>query len=69
MNQDDYKKLLEEALYPIKKVQDELRKDLKDANDGVKEVKDTVEERVLPSLVTIETEIKTYADMYKHSLR
>lgn len=58
MNQDDFKKLLEEALGPIKKGQDELKKDLQ-------EVKDTQEERILPSVITIETEIKTYADMYK----
>lgn len=65
MNQDDFKKLLDEVVKPLqqsigelKQGQDELRKDLH-------EVKDTQERQVLPSVVTIETTIKAYGDMYK----
>lgn len=51
MNQDDFKKLLDDALEPI-------RKDLE-------EVKETQEQRVLPSVITTETTVKGYADAYK----
>lgn len=58
MNQDDLKKLLDEALKPLKEGQDKLRKDLK-------EVKDTQEKQVLPSVITTESTVKGYADAYK----
>lgn len=58
MNQDDFKKLLEESLKPLQDGLDELRQDLK-------EVKNTQEEQVLPSVITTETTIKGYADAYK----
>ncbi len=58
MTPDDFKTLLDEALQPLKEGQEELRKDLH-------EVKDTKENRVLPSVITTETTIKGYADAYK----
>lgn len=62
MNQDDFKKLLDEALKPLKK-------DLEKHSSLLEKHSEILEGQVLPSLATIETEIKTYADMYKHSLR
>ncbi len=58
MTTDDFRTLLNEALKPLKEGQEELRKDLQ-------EVKDTQENRVLPSVITTETTIKGYADAYK----
>src|SRR3989338_8769495 len=72
MNQDDFTKLLDEALKPLKEGQDELRQDLQEVKhtqgqlaEDLKEVKDTQEQQLLPSVVTIETTIKAYGDMYK----
>lgn len=65
MNDNDYKKIADlvdervnRALEPIKNDLTELKQDLKD-------VKDTQEERVLPSVTEIEVTIKSYADSYK----
>lgn len=65
MNDNDYKKIADlvdervnRALEPIKNDLTELKQDLKD-------VKDTQEERVLPSVTGIEVTIKSYADSYK----
>ena len=72
MNQDDFTKLLDEALKPLKEGRDELRQDLQEVKhtqgqlaEDLKEVKDTQERQLLPSVVTIETTIKAYGDMYK----
>lgn len=50
MTNDDFKKLLDEAIKPLKKEQTELRK--------------IIEERVLPPVVYIEATVKSYADRY-----
>lgn len=57
MNQDEFKKLLDEALTPI-------RQDLQEVKNTQKEQTETLG-ALQASVVTIETEIKTYADMYK----
>lgn len=51
MTNNDFKKMLDEALKPVKEEQAEL--------------KDIIETRVLPPLTYIETKIQDYADMYK----
>lgn len=50
MQPDDFKKLLEESLEPIREEQVELRR--------------IIEERVLPSVIYTETTVKGYADQY-----
>ncbi len=58
MNNDAFKKILEDALNP-------LREDIRSLKSDLSEIKDTQEERVLPTVTYIEQNIKTYADMYK----
>lgn len=72
MNQDDFKKLLEDSLKPLQTGLDEVKKDLNgvkrelnEVKQDLNEVKDTQENQVLPSVITIETTVKSYADAYK----
>lgn len=65
MTNDDFKQILDEALKPIKEEQTEFRKKLDEVNEGLSEVKNTIESRVLPPLIYIETTVKGYADSYK----
>ena len=76
---DDFKHMLDEALKPIKDDQAALRKKVDEVGEGQKslqegykslkqdvaDLKNTIESRVLPPLVYIETTVKGYADMYK----
>ena len=57
MNQDDFKKLLEESLKPLQSGLDEVRQDLK-------EVKQTQKSHT-GSLMSIEATLNGYADAYK----
>ncbi len=50
MSEEDFKRLLEESLKPIREEQAELRK--------------IIEERVLPPVIYVETTVKSYADRY-----
>lgn len=50
MTEEDFKKLLNESLKPIREEQVELRK--------------IIEERVLPPVIYVETTVKSYADRY-----
>ncbi|MDO8577198.1 MAG: hypothetical protein Q7R82_02530 [Candidatus Daviesbacteria bacterium] len=50
MSEEDFKRLLEESLKPIREEQIDLRR--------------IIEERVLPPLIYIETTVKSYADRY-----
>lgn len=65
MNQDDFKKLLDESLKPIKKDLGELKSTVGELKYTVGELKDTVDKRVLPSVTYIETNIKAYKDSYQ----
>lgn len=72
MTSEDLKKLLDEALKPTKDDQGEFRKKLDEVSEGqeslkqeLADVKNTIEARVLPPLVYIETKVKGYADMYQ----
>lgn len=65
MNQDDFKKLLEESLKPLQSGLEEVKKDLGELKQDLDEVKNTQENQVLPSVITTETTIKGYADAYK----
>src|SRR3989344_9144775 len=69
MSNDDFKKILNEAIKPLSDAQEEFRKDLsgvKEDLSGVKEeqasLRKIIEERVLPPLIYIETTVKSYAD-------
>src|SRR3989344_7558133 len=78
MSNDDFKKILNEAIKPLSDAQEEFRKDLsgvkedlsgvKEDLSGVKEdqadLRRIIEERVLHPLVYIETTVKSYADRY-----
>ncbi len=65
MNQDDFKKLLEESIKPLQDDLGEVKKDLVELKQDLKQVKDTQENQVLPSVITTETTTKGYADAYK----
>lgn len=65
MNQNDFKKLLEESLKPLQSGLDEVKKDLSELKQDLDEIKNTQENQVLPSVITTETTIKGYADAYK----
>lgn len=79
MTNDDFKQILDEALRPIKDEQSEFRTKLDEVTTGqdalrngqtslqqeLADLKNTIETRVLPPLVYIETVVKGYADMYK----
>lgn len=72
MTNADFKQILDEALKPIKEDQAEFREKLDEVSSGqeslkqeLAEVKNTIETRVLPPLIYIETTIKGYSDMYK----
>lgn len=68
MTQNDFKKLLEESLKPIKEEQIDLRKSLEDSLKPIrkeqKELRKFIEERILPPVIYVETTIKSYADRY-----
>lgn len=52
MTNDDFKNVLDEALKPIKEEQSKFRKKLDEVNEGLSEVKNT-----------IETTVKGYAEL------
>lgn len=71
MTNDDFKKLLDEAIKPLQEDINGLKNDLsgvKQDLSGVKEdqtdLRKLIEERVLPPLVYIEATLKSYADQY-----
>ncbi len=73
MTNDDFKKLLDEAIKPLSDAQEEFRKDLsgvKENLSGVKEdqadLRKIIEERVLPPLIYIETTVKSYAEQIRN---
>ena len=57
MTNDDFEKLLDKAIKPLQEAQEEFKKELS-------ELKNTVDSRVIPPLVYIETTVKSYADRY-----
>ncbi len=79
MNDNDFKKLVEESLKALTKRLDnmgsrldnmgsdltEVKKGLYEVKKNLQNVKDIQENRVLPSVIYIETNIKGYADAYK----
>lgn len=71
MNQDNFKKLLEESLKPLQIGLDEVRQGLGEVKKDLEQVKkvqdehtEIIEKRILPPLVYIETTVKSYADRY-----
>lgn len=58
MNEEDFKKLLDESL-------DSIRRDLQSVKSTQEEHTDLFEKRVLPPLVEIETTVKSYKDAYQ----
>lgn len=78
MTNDDFKKLLDEAVKPVNKRLDELGKglggvkqdlsvvkeDLSNVKQDQADLRKLIEERVLPPLIYIETTVKGYADQY-----
>ncbi len=79
MTNDDFKKLLDESLNPLRKDLGELKgnqEKLKEGQEELKytagelkqtigELKQTIDSRVLPSVTYIETNIKAYRDSYQ----
>ncbi len=53
MDENALKKLLDEAIAPLR--------------ENIKELKDVQENRLLPSVTELEVTVKSYADSYKQS--
>ena len=68
MSEEDFKRLLEDSLKPIRQEQTELRKfmeeSLKPIREEQVELRKIIEERVLPPVIYVETTVKSYADRY-----
>ena len=58
MDEINFKKLLDEAIAPI-------RNDLAEVKQTQAEMKDTLDNRILPPVTEMEITLKSYADMYK----
>lgn len=72
MTEEDFKKLFSELLKPLskdlsglKQTQEEMKMVQEEMKISQEEIKQVQENQVLPSVVTIEKEIKVYSDMYK----
>lgn len=72
MDEKSFKKLLDEAIAPlqkdlteVKKTQTRLQSSFEQLQVTVSEVQDTLDNRVLPSVIETEVTIKSYADSYK----
>lgn len=65
MTNDDFKNMLDDALKPLQDGQEELRKGQEELKQELTDVKNTIDTRVLPPVIYIETTVKGYADMYK----
>lgn len=65
MTQDDFKKILEDSLGPIREEQKGIRKEQKETRKEQAALREIMEKRVLPPLIYIETTLKAYADQYK----
>ena len=71
MTNNDFKKVLDEALKPIKSDLSGVKSDIKGIKETqeefrteLNEVKDIIEKRVMPPLIEIETTVKSYKDGY-----
>lgn len=64
MTNNNFKKLLSEAIKPLQEKQDEFKKALSGVKEDQTDLRKLIEERVLPPLAYIETTIKGYADSY-----
>lgn len=65
MDEKSFKKLLDEAINPVNESLDSLNKSVDSLKKDVNELKDVQENRLLPSIVELETTVKSYADSYK----
>ena len=70
MNDEDLTKITKAVREAVKEdvreiVKEEVEGALETISKDLKEVKDTQEQQLLPSVVTIETTIVAYGDMYK----
>lgn len=65
MNNNDYNKIADLVDERVKRALDPIQEDLTELKQNLNDVKDTQENRVLPSVTEIEITIKSYADSYK----
>ncbi len=65
MNDNDYNKIADLVDERVKQALDPIKEDLAELKQDLKDVKDTQESRVLPSVIETEVTIKSYADSYK----
>lgn len=64
MTNDDFKKLLDEAIKPLREDITGIKGDIKRLEADQADLREIIEERVLPPLIYIETTVKGYADQY-----
>ena len=68
MSEEDFKRLLEESLKPIREEQIDLKRSIEESLKPIREeqteLRRIIEERVLPPLIYVETTVKSYADRY-----
>lgn len=57
MTSEDFKKLLDES-------KEGIERSLKEIREEQRALREIVEKRVLPSLIYVETTVKSYADQY-----
>jgi hypothetical protein len=65
MDEQTLKRLLGEALDPLKKDLVEVKKTQDEMKGAIDEIKDTQDNRVLPSVTATELTLKSYSDSYK----
>jgi hypothetical protein len=65
MNQEDFKRLLNEALEPIKQTLDHHTELLDQHTKLLNRHTDIIENQLLPSVLETENTLKSYGDMYR----
>lgn len=65
MDKQSFKKLLDDALEPMRSDIKIIKKGLESVKENVENVREVQEKRVLPSVIETEVTVKSYADSYK----
>lgn len=64
MNQDDFKKILDESLKPLKEDINGVKEDLSGVKEDINEIKESLQSN-FGALIRIESVLNGYADSYK----
>ncbi|MFH0936796.1 MAG: hypothetical protein V1808_00700 [Candidatus Daviesbacteria bacterium] len=69
MDEKSFKKLLDEAIVPVIRDLAEVKNTQAKLQVAVTGIKDTLDNRVIPSITETEMTVKSYADSYKENQR